>query len=199
MFNSTLLGAGLAMDAFSVTVTDGMREPAMSRRRMLLIAGTYAFFQCVMPLAGWIFVRALSEQFEAFRKYIPWIALVLLSYIGGKMLAEGIRGLSKNEDEEPGEADRAEAPESSLTGAVLIMQAVATSIDALSVGFTIANYGWAKALGCGLIIAAVTLLICAFGIRIGRRIGTALNSRATMLGGIILIIIGLEIFVKDLL
>ena len=170
-FNSVLLGVGLAM----------------SRRRMLGIAGVFAGFQALMPMTGWICVHTIVQYFRAFEKLIPWIALALLGFIGGKMLVEGIHG---------GEDDRA-APRLGL-GALLV-QGVATSIDALSVGFTIAEYDWLMALVCSLIIAAVTLCICLGGLVLGRRFGTRLAGRAQILGGAILIFIGLEIFISSFL
>ena len=186
-FNSILLGVGLAMDAFSVSLANGLSEPEMSRRRALAIAGTFALFQCLMPLLGWVCVHTLAQRFAAFERFIPWIALLLLAYIGGSMLREGIRGGAHAE------------PESSGAQALaLMLQGVATSIDALSVGFTIADYDAAAALVCALIIAAVTLVICLGGLRLGRTLGMRLAGRASVLGGVILIIIGIEIFVKGI-
>ena len=91
-FNSVLLGVGLAMDAFSVSLANGLNEPHMSRRRMLGIAGVFAAFQALMPMTGWVCVHTIVQYFRAFEKLIPWIALALLGFIGGKMLIEGIRG-----------------------------------------------------------------------------------------------------------
>lgn len=182
IFNSVLLGAGLAMDAFSVSCANGLKEPDMSPGRMSLIAGTYAWFQFMMPMIGWFCVRKVAEYFEVFRRFIPWIALIILLFIGGKMLLEGIRGGEERESE-------------MLSPGALLLQAVATSIDALSVGFTIAEYNTAMALAACLLIAAVTYVICMGGLVIGRKIGTKLTGRASILGGVILIVIGIEIFV----
>ena len=121
--NSVLLGVGLAMDAFSVSMANGLHDPGMSRKRMCIIAGTFGVFQAVMPMTGWICVHTIVEMFSSFETFIPWIALALLGYIGGKMLIDGIRG------EETEEA-------AALSAGALFMQGVATSIDALSVGFT---------------------------------------------------------------
>ena len=181
--NSALLGVGLAMDAFSVSMANGLHDPGMSQKRMCIIAGTFGVFQAVMPLTGWICVHTIVELFSSFEVLIPWIALILLSCIGCKMLVEGIQGE---------EAEEAAA----LSVGALFMQGVATSIDALSVGFTIAEYGWLMALAASVIIALVTFFICMAGLCIGKKFGTKLSGKASVLGGIILIGIGLEIFVS---
>lgn len=182
-----LLGVGLAMDAFSVSMANGLGDPHMKRRKMFLIAGTFGFFQFLMPMAGWICVHTIVEYFTAFQKAIPWIALILLGWIGGKMLIEGVR--SWNADEPP-------AKEVSLWE--LFIQGIATSIDALSVGFTIAEYGALMAFTASMIIAVVTFGICIGGLRIGRKFGTKLAGKSSVLGGVILIAIGIEIFVSNL-
>ena len=181
--NSALLGVGLAMDAFSVSLANGLHDPHMSRRRGTIIAGTFGVFQAVMPLAGWLCVHTIVELFSAFERFVPWIALALLGYIGGKMLMEGIKG---EEAEETAE----------LSAGALFMQGVATSIDALSVGFTISEYGWLMALVCSLIVATVTFFICEAGLSLGKKFGTKLSGKASILGGVILIGIGLEIFIS---
>jgi putative Mn2+ efflux pump MntP len=91
-FNSVLLGVGLAMDAFSVSMANGLHDPKMSVRRMCIIAGAFGVFQAVMPMTGWVCVHTIVELFSSFEMFIPWIALILLAYIGGKMLLEGIGG-----------------------------------------------------------------------------------------------------------
>lgn len=186
-FNSALLGVGLAMDAFSVSLANGLHEPKMKTGRMSGIAGVFAGFQALMPLIGWFAVHTFLEYFQAFEKFIPWIALILLAFIGGKMLIEGIRG---GEEEET-------AAEVGL-GALLV-QGVATSIDALSVGFTIADYDAVHAVVCALVISAVTFVICMGGLVLGKKFGTKLSGKASILGGIILIAIGLEIFLSGIL
>ena len=182
---SILLGAGLAMDAFSVSLANGLNEPCMKTRKMCGVAGLFAFFQGLMPMLGWVCIHTIVQHFVWFEKCIPWIALALLSFIGGKMLYEGI----KNKD---GEVECAQIG----IGALLI-QGVATSIDALSVGFTIAEYEWFAALVSAIIIALVTFIICMFGLFIGQKAGTKLAGKAGILGGTILIAIGLEIFITS--
>ena len=99
ILNSILFGVGLAMDAFSVSMANGLREPDMKTGRMCIIAGTFAFFQVLMPLLGWVCVHTIAEMFEGFQRLIPWIALLLLGYIGGKMLFEGVREAVKSNEE----------------------------------------------------------------------------------------------------
>lgn len=197
IMNSCLLGVGLAMDAFSVSVVNGMSEPKMKPARMGIIAGCYAFFQFAMPMIGWILVHTLLGLFGKLEFLIPWIALLLLLYIGGKMLIESIieiRKAKKGEDEDD-ETDSSDAKKK-LTMAVLLTQGVATSIDALSVGFTIAEYKTAAALIAAAIIAIVTFIICMIGLKIGKLAGKKLGRYAGIVGGCILIGIGIEIFVK---
>lgn len=182
-FNSVLLGVGLAMDAFSVSLANGLNEPTMKRKKMCGVAGIFAMFQALMPMIGWVCVHKIVQYFKAFEKFIPWIALILLLYIGGKMLLEGI----KNKEEEEEDAH--------VGLAVLMVQGVATSIDALSVGFTIAEYGLTMAVVCASIIAVVTFIICMAGLIIGKKFGTKFANKATIFGGAILIFIGIEIFV----
>ena len=183
LINSILLGVGLAMDAFSVSVAAGLGDPSMKRSRMFPIAGTFAFFQIAMPLIGWVCVHTIAERFEKFQKAVPWIALILLVFLGGKMIFEELSARSKEEE-----------TVRDLRGAELIVQGIATSIDALSVGFAIESYHWKEALTASLIIGAVTLVICLGGLRLGRTLGKRLAGKAGIVGGVILIAIGLEIF-----
>ena len=185
MLNSLLLGVGLAMDAFSVSLANGLSAPEMRRSRQLTIAGTFAVFQAAMPLLGWFCVHTAVRYFQALQPFIPWAALILLCFIGGKMLWESRK--SKAGDEESAAA---------LTMGVLLVQGVATSIDALSVGFTIADYGTGMAVLCAALIAAVTFVICLAGVFLGRRFGTRFAGKAEIFGGLILIAIGLEIWIK---
>ena len=216
--NSMLLGFGLAMDAFSVSIANGLREAGMKRGRMRLIAGVYSFFQALMPMIGWICIHTIVERFQAFHKWTPWVAWALLCYIGGKMVLESVRG---HKDENNGHDDHdiqngQNSPENALKGdkrgestvqatgsriktGELIVQGIATSIDALSVGLTLADYGWKAALLSAAIIAAVTYVICMGGLLIGKKIGSRLSSKAGLLGGAVLIFIGFEILIRSFL
>ena len=182
---SISLGAALAADAFSVSLANGLNEPTMRTRKVCGVAGTFAFFQGLMPMIGWLCIHTVVQYFQSFEKLIPWIALGLLGFIGGKMLYDGIKG--GNREEEP--------PRVGLVG--LLVQGIATSIDALSVGFTIAEYDLLSALLSAAIIALITFIICVIGILIGKKVGTKLAGKATILGGAILIIIGLQIFITS--
>lgn len=180
------LGVGLAMDAFSVSLVAGLNEPGMKKGRISFISGTFSFFQALMPLIGFICVHTVLEYFKAVEKFIPIIAFILLVYIGGKMLLEGIH----HKDEVVCSFVR-------LKFSQLILQAVATSIDALSVGFKIAHYSFSEALVSALVIALVTFVICFFGVIIGKKTGTLLSGKANILGGVILIIIGVQMLIDS--
>jgi putative Mn2+ efflux pump MntP len=184
-FNSLLLGVGLAMDAFSVSLANGLNEPCMGSKKMAGIAAVFGIFQGMMPLIGWVCIHTVVQYFTFFEDLIPWIALALLSYIGAKMLIEGIA----NKD--------AETHCVALTLGSLLVQGIATSIDALSVGFTIADYDLRAAILAAVMIAAVTFVICFAGLYIGKKAGTKLAGKAGILGGVILIFIGLEIFITS--
>ena len=182
VFQSIALGVALAMDAFSVSMANGLNDPGMKKKKMCVIAGTFAGFQFAMPMIGWFCVTTIKDIFSMFEKLIPWIALILLLIIGGKMLLDGIRG--GDEDEENS---------SELGVKLLIVQGIATSIDALSTGFTTSAYSAFQAFISSLIIAVVTFVICIAGVKIEKKFGVKLAGKAQILGGVILILIGLKI------
>ena len=215
ILNSILLGVGLAMDAFSVSIVNGMQDTKMSGAKARRIAGVFAFFQFLMPMIGWICVHTIVRMFNSFQAFIPWIALILLAFIGGNMIREGLHPDESGEIECPKDGylcpktrrlcprDGKECPVSESTPAhlstyTLILQAIATSIDALSVGFAIAEYNTLMAFAASLIIAIVTLAICLGGIKIGTKAAGKLEGRASILGGLILIGIGLEIWISNI-
>ncbi len=187
IISSISFGIALAMDAFSMSLANGLNEQKMKKGRMCTIAGVYTFFQFAMPLIGWICVHTILSYFKEFEKFIPYIALALLGYIGGKMLIEGI----KNPDGEQEEGGHGAAG-----FAALILQGIATSIDALSVGLDIGTYTIAEALVCCTLIAVVTFFICMGGLILGKKFGTKLAGKASILGGVILVAIGLKIFIS---
>ncbi|MGN0345126.1 MAG: manganese efflux pump MntP family protein [Lachnospiraceae bacterium] len=182
VLQSIALGVALAMDAFSVSMANGLNDLGMKKKKMCVIAGTFAGFQFAMPMIGWFCVTTIKEIFSMFEKFIPWIALILLLFIGGKMLLDGIRG---GADDEEGSGE--------LGVKLLIVQGIATSIDALSTGFTTSAYSVFQAFISSLIIAVVTFVICIAGVKIGKKFGVKLAGKAQILGGVILILIGLKI------
>lgn len=186
ILNSILLGVGLAMDACAVSMANGLNDPNMKVRKVVLVALIFAFFQALMPMIGWICVRTVAQQFDKFTVAIPYIALALLGFIGGKMIYEGVTHKENSSEQQS---------HKNLTAVVLLTQAVATSIDALSVGFTVSSYDVWQALTSVAIIALVTFAICVGGVYVGKKFGTKLGNKAEIFGGIILIGIGLEIFI----
>ena len=186
--NGCMLGFGLAMDAFSVSLANGLNEPKMNKRKMLGVAGTFAVFQGLMPIIGWFLVTRLTSVFNAIQGFIPWAALALLVFIGGKMLYEGLKPCECEEDDEDCSCERR------LTLSALLLQGIATSIDALSVGLTVSELNFGEALLESSLIAVLTLGICFAGIEIGKRFGTRLKDKAAILGGSVLIAIGFKIF-----
>lgn len=181
---SMLFGCGLAADASAVSMANGLEENKMRPAKMLFIAFMFGFFQAGMPLIGYFVGHAFIEYIEPF---VPWIALVLLAFLGIKMIIDGIR---KKETTE--ELKR-------LTLKTIFIQAIATSIDALSVGLTFSNYTNLEAIVRCIIIAIVTFILSFVCIIIGKKFGRKFENKAIICGGVILIIIGLEIFISSLL
>lgn len=180
------LGVGLAMDACAVSMSNGMNEPNMKTGKAMGVAALFGIFQGVMPMIGWLCVSLIVEQFAKFELWIPYIALALLAIIGAKMIYDGAK--SKKEQEKPAK----------LTIAVLFVQAVATSIDALSTGFGLADIAgdvWWMALVSSCIIAVMTFALSLGGVYLGKRFGMRLGDKAQIVGGCVLIGIGLEIFI----
>lgn len=192
IFSSLLLGVGLAMDAFSVSLANGLKDPKMRLKKAFGIASIFAIFQAIMPLIGWVAISGFTAIFNKFEPFIPWIAFILLCFIGAKMLIDSVKsGSDEEESSKP------------LTFIALIIQAIATSIDALTAGidlardYTIRQYGYV--LLAVAIIAAVTFIICLSGVKIGQRVGTKLAGKAGILGGCVLIFLGLKIFLVDII
>lgn len=184
--NAILLGLGLAMDAFSVSLANGLSNPDIKFGRNAYCSSIFGMAQSIMPMVGWICVHTLLSYFAIFEHFIPWIALILLTYIGGKMIYEGF-------------CKKEECTHKKITVKLLILQAIATSIDALSVGFTIAEQDFYHAFVTITFIGVITFGLCLAGVFIGKKFGTKLSNKATIFGGIILVIIGLEIFIKGMI
>lgn len=183
--NCVMFGFGLAVDAFLISLSNGLNAPNISRGKMCAMASVFALFQLIAPMLGWLCINTIAKRFDMFEEYLSWIALIVLCYIGVKMILDGAR--RKNTLEEK--------PKVGL-GALLI-QASVTSVDALSVGFTIADRSPQAALVGSAIIAAVTFGAFIGGFCIGKRYGTLLANRASILGGVIFIFIGIEVLVNS--
>ncbi|MCD8329831.1 MAG: manganese efflux pump MntP family protein [Lachnospiraceae bacterium] len=185
LLHSLLLGTGLAMDAFSVSLADGLREPRMERRKTFFIAGLFAGFQFLMPLIGWVCLHTILEMFRIFAIWIPRLAPFLLLCLGADMIHE------KNSCEtlSPLQADLRQ----------ILTQGAATSVDALSAGFTLADCEFPAAMTCCLIIAGITFFLCLSGLQLGRRFRTKLSGHASLLGGAILIFLGVRLFLEAIL
>ncbi len=179
-----LIGVGLAMDAFAVSVCKGLSMSKVNKRQTFLIGLFFGGFQALMPFVGWV----LGSQCEQYIKsFDHWIAFVLLSFIGGKMIWEVFHPDEEDEEEKDKPFSLKE----------LLLLAIATSIDALAVGITFAflDYPILEAIG---IIGIVTLLLSVAGVYIGNFFGRKYKSRAELAGGIILIGIGLKILLEHL-
>ena len=186
--NSFFLGVGLAMDAFSVSIVNGINNTGITYKKALGMAGIFAVFQAIMPITGWFFVNTLINYFTVLTKTVPWISLILLCFIGIKMIIDGCRNKTG-----------AEIKASELSFPALLIQGLATSLDALSVGLTLAGYNAVSAVTSSVIIGTVTFLICFAGVLIGKKAGNKLIGNSSVFGGCILIAIGIEIFIKGII
>lgn len=182
-----LIGVGLSMDAFAVSVCKGLGMKRLNMRQAFVIALFFGGFQALMPVIGW----ALGTGFQAFITPIDhWIAFALLAFIGGKMLWDAFRG-----DEDEGE--NVPSDESSLDLKELTMLAVATSIDALAVGITFA-FLQVDIVPAVTLIGVITFALSFAGVAIGHFFGARFEKPATIVGGIVLILIGLKILLEHL-
>ena len=184
IISSVLFGLGLAVDAFLISLAGGMNEPNAKRGKIFASALVFALFQFIAPMTGWICVRALAERFLFFNECLSCIALAVLLFLGIKMLVEGLRKSGKEE-----------TPAKLGIGALYI-RAMVSSVDALSMGFTIAEYSWQTALTASAIIAAITFIAYAAGFFIGRKFGTKFSDKAMVIGGILFIVMALEVFFR---
>ena len=181
-----LTGIALAMDAFAVSICKGIKMPKLRKSHIVIIAVFFGGFQMLMPLIGWL----LGSQFVQYiSKFGHWIAFALLAFIGVKMAIESF----KHEEEDCCKCD------SKLDLKELVVLAIATSIDALAVGITFALYPDINILPSISIIGIVTFVICAGGVVIGHKFGAKFKSKAELLGGIVLVIIGLKLLIEGLL
>ena len=181
-----LIGVGLALDAFAVSVCKGLAMRKVNPRQAVVIGTFFGGFQALMPLIGWL----LGNRFEKYIKGIDhWIAFILLGIIGGKMLVEAL----KEDDEE----EEVKCNDGHLDIKEMFILAIATSIDALAVGITFAflDYPVAEAV---TIIGVTTFIISVAGVYIGNFFGSRYKKRAEIVGGIILVLIGCKILLEHL-
>lgn len=180
-----LIGIGLSMDAFAVAICKGLAMRCINYRHTLIIALSFGGFQALMPYIGWL----LGSRFARYiTRYDHWIAFLLLLFIGGKMIWDTLH--EGNGDDIDFAGERLDIKE-------LLLMAVATSIDALAMGITFAFLSVKIGVACG-IIGAVTFLISALGVFIGNRFGAKYKNKASMTGGVILILIGFKVLLEHL-
>lgn len=191
-----LVAVALSMDAFAVGLTNGMAESKMRIGKILLIAAFYGFFQFLMPVAGYCFSGIFSSLIE---KIAPWLSFILLAFIGGKMVFDGVREMQKNR--RGAEESTAGKP---LTLGTLTLQAAATSIDAAAVGVSFLALSTAGTLCLNiwwdaLIIGGVTFTLSVLAVFLGKLIGNKLAEKAEIAGGVVLIVIGVKILIESLI
>ncbi len=184
LIQALLLGVGLAMDACAVSMANGLNQPKIKKLNIALVCLSFALFQAMMPTIGYFVGSAFITYIE---KFIPWFALIILGFLGGKMIYDNLKNV---------EGDEGASKLKELTFLLVLIQSFATSIDALSVGLAISNYRLKDALFTALIIAVETFIICLFGFFIGKKFGDKFGKNAEIFGGVILIAIGIEIFIS---
>lgn len=179
------------MDAFSVSVADGLTLKNTKRSRKILIAFSYGLFQAFMPMLGWVIVISSKTLFSKISRFIPWAALLILAFLGIKMIVEGFK-------KEKGEEEETSKFKDNFSMSVLLIQSVATSIDALSAGLANADLDLIHSMVSSAIIGIVTFILCVIGVEAGRKIGSKVSGISTVIGGAILVCIGIKIFLSSM-
>ncbi len=195
LYEILLIGVALSMDAFAVGMTNGMSEPKMRLYKMLCVAGMYALFQFLMPVVGYYCGYAFSSLVK---KIAPYLSFALLAFIGGKMIFDFFREMRAAKRETPVYVQKP------LGAGKLLMQAVATSIDALAVGVTFLAAETTEGLPmhvtlCALVIGAITFALSLLAVYLGKKIGDRFADKAGLLGGVILLAIGVKILIEGVL
>lgn len=180
IIESILLAIAMAMDAFALSITNGLTEPNMKKKKMLLIGIVFGGFQALMPLMGYL-VGSIFEKWINY--FVPVIGFIILTYLGIHMIKEACS--SYEEDTKPIIGFKA-----------LFLQGIATSIDALSVGFVYSNRVIHQALITFLLIGLITFGLCSIAVWIGKKFGSKFSNKAEIVGGIILIGIGLKFIIE---
>ena len=181
-----LLGVGLSMDAFAVSVCKGLGMRKLDKKQALIIGLYFGGFQALMPLIGWL----LGSQFQQYITSIDhWIAFILLGFIGGKMMVEAVR--------EWNEEETVEVMDAPIDHKNMFVLAVATSIDALAVGITLAFLN-PPIIEASTIIGITTMVLSIIGVIVGNFFGSRYKSKAEFIGGLILVLLGLKILLEHL-
>ena len=180
-----ILAVGLSMDAFAVAISDGMCYKNLSRVRAFVIAAMFGIFQGLMPVIGYIAGTTFSSAVQSIDH---WVALILLGFIGGKMIWEAVGEIREGNKEESIKE---------FSYKVLLIQAVATSIDALAVGVSFALMN-VNIITAASFIAVVTFICCLIGVFAGTKLGNVLKNNAEIFGGVILVLLGIKIFVEHM-
>lgn len=178
----SLIGVGLAMDAFAVSICKGLAMRRMNYKKAIIIAAFFGVFQALMPALGYVLGTTFANKIAAIDH---WIAFILLALIGANMIKEA---LSSDDDE---------CQDDSLRLGDLIMLSIATSIDALAVGITFAFFNVSLLLSVSM-IGIITFIICVIGVKVGNVFGEKYKSKAELAGGLILIVMGAKILIDHL-
>ncbi len=212
-----LLGLALSMDACAVGMTNGMTNPKLKVKGALLIGGLFGFFQFLMPLIGYYITGVIASAFlSTFEKISAWVSFALLGVLGGKMIFECVRDWIKAKREKAvcqtcfSDSDEVKTTEAgmrsleNLSFGKLILQAIATSIDALAVGVTLQMSAISQGLvlgawGSTLTIGVTTFILSTGAVYIGKAIGDKLADKASFFGGLVLVAIGLKILLEGIL
>ena len=199
-----LLAVALSMDACVVGMTNGMTDPKMKTKKVLLISAFFGFFQFLMPLIGYYLTGIISGAFQdSFGKISSWISFILLAFLGGKMIWDFVKCnmlLKKSMQSNDENAEPVVCEVQKLTIGQLCMQAIATSIDALAIGVVMQLNGVQMGVWLSTgIIGVTTLFLATAAVYIGKKIGDKLADKAGLFGGIILVAIGLKILLEGLL
>ena len=181
-----LMGVGLAMDAFAVSICKGLGMSRLNKKQAVVIGLYFGGFQALMPLIGWL----LGSQFQRYITSIDhWIAFILLGFIGGKMIVEAVKGWNEEEV--------VEVEDKPIDHKNMFVLAIATSIDALAVGITFAFLG-TPIIEAITIIGITTMIISIAGVVVGNFFGSKYKNKAELVGGLILVLLGVKILLEHL-
>ncbi len=179
-----VIAVGLAMDAFAATLSDAVAYPGESPRKLFVLPVAFGFFQGFMPFLGYVLSGLAAELIEA---YAGIVAFVVLAIIGANMIREGVGAMRGSGVD----AERAASPRLSL--AIILVQSIATAIDAFAVGVSLRAMN-AELFTSVCVIGIVTFLVCCIPAALGRRLGNALGNKAEIVGGVVLVLIGIRAF-----